>query len=103
MRPQVQSSVPIVFSWLGWVGDVAQLDKCLLVWPKSWVQLPAPHKSVDSFLYSTSFASSLSTVQWYEYMTDYMTGSQELSRAINSIYRLAQRRKIQDKACLLTD
>lgn len=29
MRPQVQSSVPTVFSWLGWVGYVAQLDKCL--------------------------------------------------------------------------
>lgn len=29
MKTQVQSSVPIVFSWLGWVGDVDQLDKCL--------------------------------------------------------------------------
>lgn len=48
-KPQVQPSVPIVFSCLGCVGDVAQLDKCL---PKSWVPLPAPHKSVDSFLYS---------------------------------------------------
>lgn len=51
----------------------------------------------------TSFAPSLSTAQWYEDMTDYMTGSQGLSRAINSIYRLAQRRRIQDKASLLTD
>lgn len=48
-KPQVQPSVPIVFSCLGCVGDVAQLDKCL---PKSWAPLPAPHQSGGSFLYS---------------------------------------------------
>lgn len=67
MKTQVQSSVPIVFSWLGWVGDVDQLRQ-MLAWcgqsPGFDSQRHINQASVDSLL--TCFAPSLSTVQWSE-------------------------------------
>lgn len=86
----------LVFRW-GW----GQLAECLPGMPTALGSTPAPHTSgIRWLIYLLKpFASSLSTVQWYESMT----GSQELTRAINSICRLAQRRGIQDKPCLLTD
>ena len=52
-----------------------------------------------SFIHSLTLHTHLALIQQCEYTR----GSWGLSRAINSVFKMAQRKGIQDKACLLTD